>query len=95
MTETVSAHRLDGLIGRVVVIDLSSPFVCLGTLVSIDDAHLVVADADFHDLRDSAATREVYVYDSVRLGIRRNRARVLVSRRDIVAITLFNDIVES
>jgi hypothetical protein len=95
MSDRDLEHRLDGLVGRVVVVDLAAPFVCLGTLTGIDDAHLALTDADFHDLRDSAATREVYVYDSVRLGIRRNRARVLVSRRDVVAIALFDDVVES
>ena len=49
-------------------------------------------DADLHDFRDSPATREVYVHDSVRLGIRRNRARVLIRRAEIVAITRFDDI---
>ena len=54
-----------------------------------------VEDADLHDFRDSAATREVYVYDSARLGIRRNRARVLVRRDEVVAVTRFADIAES
>jgi hypothetical protein len=54
-----------------------------------------LADADLHDFRDSPATREVYVYDSVRLGIRRNRSRVLIRLADVVAVTRFDDILES
>jgi hypothetical protein len=86
---------LSRLIGQVVVVDLNAPYVCLGTLVHLDAAFLELADADLHDLRDSAATREVYVYDSVRLGIRRNRARVLLARNEVVAITRFADIATS
>ena len=56
-----------------------STFVCLGTLVSCDELFLELKDADLHDFRDSPATREVYVYDSVRLGIRRNRAVLFAS----------------
>jgi small nuclear ribonucleoprotein (snRNP)-like protein len=83
------------LIGQIVVVDLKSTYVCLGMLVRCDEFFLEVTDADFHDFRDSKATREVYVYDSARLGIRRNRTRVLVRMDDVVAITRFADIAES
>ena len=78
-----------------VVLDLKASFVCLGTLVGVDLLFYNLADADFHDFRDSTATREVYVFDSARLGIRRNRARVLVLRSDVVAVTRFADIAEN
>jgi hypothetical protein len=85
----------DGLFGQIVVLDLSSPYVCIGRLVAADDIHFQLLDADLHDFRDSPATRENYVYDSVRLGIRRNRKQVLVRRSEVVAITRFADISES
>ena len=83
------------LVGSIVVVDMRSTYVCLGTLVSWDQIFIELKDADLHDFRDSPATREVYVYDSVRLGIHRNRARVLVRLDDIVAITRFDDVAES
>lgn len=86
---------LEPLIGQVVVIDLKSTYVCIGTLVACDGAYLEMHDADLHDFRDSTATREVYTYDSVRLGIRRNRARALIRQDDVVAISRFEDIAES
>ena len=95
MIRPESTPLLDDLIGQTVVIDLRSEFVCLGTLVGLDAGFLDLIDADFHDLRDSAATREIYVYDSHRVGIRRNRARVLIRRDEVVAITRFGDISES
>jgi hypothetical protein len=82
-------------VGQRVVIDFSSSYVCIGTLVGFDRGFLEIVDADLHDFRDSSATREVYVYDSVRLGVRRNRSRLLVRRDEVVAITRFDDIVES
>ena len=81
--------------GQIVVLDLSSPYVCIGRLVAADDLHYLVADADLHDFRDSIVTRENYVYDSIRLGIRRNRKQVWVRRDEVVAITRFADIAES
>jgi small nuclear ribonucleoprotein (snRNP)-like protein len=86
---------LTGMMGETVVVDLKSTYVCLGTLVSCDEFFLELRDADLHDFRDSSATREVYVYDSARLGIRRNRARVLIRLDDVIALTHFTDIAES
>jgi hypothetical protein len=94
-TESSSLSLLARLIGQVVVVDLKAPYVCLGTLVKLDGEFLEITDADLHDFRDSAATREVYDYDSVRLGIRRNRARVLLSRQEVVAVTRFADVATS
>jgi small nuclear ribonucleoprotein (snRNP)-like protein len=86
---------LTELVGQVVVVDMRSTFVCLGTLVAFDEAFLELRDADLHDFRDGTATREVYVYDSVRIGIRRNRARVLLRRGEVVAIARFSDVSET
>ena len=83
------------LVGQVIIADLKAPYVCLGTLVNFDHEFLEITDADLHDFRDSAASREVYIYDSVRLGIRRNRARVLLRRDEVVAITRFDDVATS
>jgi hypothetical protein len=87
--------RLDALIGRAVVADLRSSFVCIGTLVGYDDRFYELADADLHDFRDSTATREVYTFDSARFGVRRNRARVLVLRDEVVALARLDDILEA
>ena len=83
------------MVGRVVVVDLKSPYVCLGTFASFDESFLELRDADLHDFRDGTATREVYVYDAALVGIRRNRAHILVRRDEIVAISSLADVAES
>jgi hypothetical protein len=85
---------LEELLDQVVVIDLRSPFVCLGRLKRIDAEFLEVADADLHDLRDTQTSRENYVAASSATGIKRNRKRVLVVRGDIVAVARLGDVVE-
>ena len=87
--------ELAGLVGQIVVLDLRSSYVCLGTLVEVGLEYFTLQDADLHDFRDSTATREVYVYDSVRLGIRRNRARVQILRSEVIAVARFRDVLES
>ncbi len=69
------------LIGREIVIDVASPFIFAGTLVENDHHYLVLEEADVHDLRDTNTTRELYLLDTRRYGIRTNRQRVLVRRR--------------
>ncbi len=95
MTPPESPSEVADLVGQAVVLDLRSSYVCLGTLERIDPLFFVMVDADLHDFRDSSASREVYVYDSKRLGIRRNRARVLVRRDEVVAVARFADILAS
>ena len=95
MDSTEASPALSDLIGQVVILDLKASYVCLGTLVGVDALYFHLADADLHDFRDSTATREIYVYDSVRLGIRRNRARVMILRADVVAVTRFDDFSET
>jgi hypothetical protein len=95
MPPSDTSRELDRFFGQIVVLDLAAPYVCIGLLEWADEAYFRVLDADFHDFRDSTATRENYVYDSVRLGIRRNRKQVLVRRSDVLAITRFADISES
>jgi hypothetical protein len=95
MHDPTPGRDLDALVGQVVVLDLRSTYVCLGTLAAAGTEFLELRDADLHDFRDSAATREIYVYDSRRLGIRRNRQRVLVRRDEVIAVTRFEDVVEA
>jgi len=84
---------LDELIGQRVVLDLRSPYVCLGILERFDDNWLEVKNADLHDFRDTDTTREVYVHESRATGIKRNRKRVLLARAEVVAVSRLDDVV--
>jgi hypothetical protein len=85
---------LDELVEQKVVIDLVSPYVCLGKLVRYDEHWIELRNADFHDLRDTDTTRELYVADSVATGIKRNRKRVFLRRNEVVAISKLEDVVD-
>ena len=85
---------LDEFLDAKVVVDLVSPYVCLGKLTRIDEHYLEMKNADLHDLRDTDTTRELYIADSVATGIKRNRKRVLIRRAEVVAISLLEDVVD-
>jgi len=88
-----SDSSLDQLIGREIVIDVVSPFVYLGKLIAYGARFVTLEHADVHDLRDTTTTRELYVIDSKRLGIRANRERVLVRVGEIVSVSALEDVI--
>jgi len=81
-------------LGQVVVVDLDSPYVCLGTLTRADERFLELRDADLHDLRDTNTSRENYVVACLTSGIKRNRKRLLLTRSAVVAVSLLSDIAD-
>ncbi len=82
------------LIGRNVVLDLSSPYVCVGVLEGADHRYLVLVEADLHDLRDSKTTREHYLVQCQRVGVRVNRQRVYVRREEVVSLSALDAVVD-
>ncbi|MBX3451044.1 MAG: hypothetical protein KF777_15875 [Planctomycetaceae bacterium] len=80
------------LIGQVVVLDTSAPFIYLGTLLAADHRYLILADADVHDLRESRTSRERYILESLEHGVRVNRAKVYVSRDEVVSFSALADV---
>ncbi len=86
---------LEEFLHQTVVIDLRSPFVCLGTLIALDERYLVLTDADLHDMRDTATTRENYVAAAKATGIKMNRKKVIVMRGEVAAIARLKDVVEA
>jgi hypothetical protein len=81
------------LFGEWVVLDIGSPFVYLGRLVERQGDYFVLAEADAHDLRDTATTREKYVIAARGHGINANRRWVWVSTRDVVGISRLSDVI--
>ncbi|MBX9680296.1 MAG: hypothetical protein K2X38_16165 [Gemmataceae bacterium] len=84
---------LDEFVGKNVVIDLNSPYVCLGVLEDSDEHFLQLRDADLHDLRDTKTTRENYIVAAMAAGVHVNRKRMLLARREVIAISLAKDVV--
>ena len=90
---SIDDTTFEQLRGREIVIDVTPPFVYLGKLTGYDEKYLVLEQADVHDLRDTTTTREMYVVDSRRLGIRVNRERVFVRIGEIVSLSALEDVV--
>jgi hypothetical protein len=89
----IPEDALREMIGQEVVVDVASPYVFLGTLIGEDRHYLILDDADAHDLRDTNTSRELYIVETRRLGIRSNRKRVWVRLSEVVSISALADVV--
>ena len=65
---------LEEFVGQVVVVDLRSEYVCLGTLKRVCELFLELRNADLHDLRDTDTSRENYIAESRVSGIKSSQS---------------------
>jgi len=87
------ADDLDNLIGHEVVLDTDGAMVYLGRLVSCRAGGFWLQEADVHNCNEGHATREQYVAESARDGIRVNRNRVFVIRQTVTSLSALSDVV--
>jgi hypothetical protein len=82
--------------GEPVVVDTASPFVYIGRLVAMTKEFVILADADAHDMADSpgSQTKERYIRETKRFGVKENRRAVRVAREKVIALTRLSDVVE-
>ncbi len=85
---------LTDFIGQVVVVDIDGPMVYLGTLAAVGGEFLALENVDVHNLGDSTTTRERYVIDAKKLGVRPNRKRAEVRIARVVGISRLEDVIE-
>ncbi|RLS54223.1 MAG: hypothetical protein DWH91_12415 [Planctomycetota bacterium] len=83
---------LESLRGQAVVVDLTSQFVVLGTLIGVEGAYLVLEESDVHDLRDTTTNREQYVVEARRHGIQVNRKVTRLRQGEVVCISRLDDV---
>lgn len=88
LTAAPPADWLTPFVGQIVVADLDEFFLVIGTLIEIGERHLTFVEVDLHDHRESNSTKEVYIVESLKIGVRTNRTRVAIPRHRLVAISL-------
>ncbi len=80
-------------IGDEVVIDTASSFLYIGRLSSVDEWAVTLEDVDVHDRAEGPSTKERYVMETRRSGIRSNRKHVVVRKNMIVSFSRLVDII--
>ncbi|QDU59339.1 hypothetical protein Pan216_01670 [Planctomycetes bacterium Pan216] len=85
--------RLQDFVGAEVVIDCASPYAIVGTLVAATSHYVELRDADMHDLRDSATSRENYVVKAARHGVAANRKQLIFRIEELVGVSRLKDVI--
>jgi small nuclear ribonucleoprotein (snRNP)-like protein len=93
MPEASLRLNLAELVGKTVVVDTNTRMVYLGTLRDADEFFLTLEDADVHDLKDGSSSKDAYIHDARRSGIKKNRHRVFVRLDSVVSFSLLEDVV--
>ena len=83
---------LEEYLGQQVVIDTLSTFIFIGKLVRIDRVYLTLEAVDVHDTTDSSSTKDHYIMEAHKLGVRTNRGGVKVRSAVIISVSLLKDV---
>ena len=86
------AERLKDFVGCEVVIDTDSPYIHVGKLVSVDDCFYELEVADVHDTTATTSTRDVYIINVQKYGVKKNRERVLIRTSRVVSISRTDEV---
>jgi hypothetical protein len=86
--------ELADLWGNTVVLDTRGPLLYIGTLTATGPCFYTLTDADVHDLSDSSTSKEVYIMEAAKHGVRKNRESVFVRRHEIVSLSSLESVVK-
>lgn len=86
--------RLRELVGQDLVLDTASPYLYIGRLTEADEWFVRLADADVHDASETQTTKEVYLIEARKFGVKKNRVNVLVRTDKVISISLLSEVIE-
>ena len=86
---------LSQFVGQDVVVDTDGPIIYIGTLERVSEEALVFSEVDVHYIHDglSSGTKEVYVMESKKFGVRSNRKATWVRLARVMSISRLDDVV--
>lgn len=83
-----------GLVGKDVVLDTRGPLVYIGRLARVDEHFYEIQDVDVHDMSESQSTKERYVLEARKFGVKKNRRAVLVRKAEVVSLSRLEDVID-
>lgn len=87
-----ASAELERYMGCEVVLDTRGPLTYLGLLERCDEVFFVLTAADVHDTQRGGATKERYVLEARKHGVRKNREEVLVRRDEVTSLSRLEDV---
>ena len=85
---------MEELKGKEVVIDTDTSYIYVGILVDIRDDCFVMEKGDVHDRNDLQMSKEKYILETRRFGVKENRKRTYILKERVVSISILEDVLE-
>jgi hypothetical protein len=82
------------LVGQVVVVDTDGPVFFIGRLAAAGPEFLSLEDVDVRHQGDTPTSRERYIIEARRLGVRPSRKRAEVRLERVVGLSRLEDVIE-
>ena len=87
MNETLKPY-----LGKKIVVDTRSTWVYIGLLENINTGTIELSDVDVHDSSDTGSSKEIYLLDTRRSGVKANRDRVFINLDYIISFSPLEDV---
>jgi hypothetical protein len=86
-------EELQGFVDQDVVLDTRGELLYVGKLRHVGEWFLELVDADVHDLMESRTSKELYILEAAKFGIKKNRHSVHVRKVEVVSISKLSDVI--
>ncbi len=86
-------RAFEEFLGRDVVVDTGTTLLYLGRLGASGPDTILLEDVDVHESSESRTTRDLYIMEAGKLGIRRNRNRVVVRASAVLSMSALDDVI--
>ena len=86
--------RLRELTGEEVVLDTNSPYLYIGRLAEVDEWFIRLEDADVHDSTETRTSKEVYLIEARKYGVKKNRLSVLVRADKVISASRLSEVID-
>lgn len=81
-------------VGHDVILDTRGELLYIGHLAKVGDWFVTLEDADVHDLATSRTSKDVYLIDAAKHGVKKNRHEVAVKKREVVSISRLEQVIK-
>ena len=85
-------RSIQQILGQVVVVDTDSSFIYMGRLEQADEQYLCLSEVDVHEMDGDAVSKERYIHETRRIGVRSNRKLTWVRQARVVSIARLEDV---
>jgi hypothetical protein len=91
---TGEKDELADYVGKNVVLDTRGELLYIGRLEKVSEWFFELAEADVHDLMATRTSKELYVMEAAKYGVKKNRKSVVVRKVEVVSISRLDDVIQ-